>query len=349
MADAVLIVGGYGAVGTVIASTLLQQGEDRLIIAGRNEERAAKLAAELGGRVRWRVLDVTQPVDFDAVFEDVRCVVMCLDLPDNEFARQCLQRGIHYVDISAEYPILSGIMGLHEIAKAGAATAVLSVGLVPGLSNLMARHSLRFIEPIEHFDTAILAGLGEKHGVAGSSWILDHMSDCEGTARFQFRDPYGRKTVYRFAFSDQFTLPQTLPIADAATWLGFDSFLMTHLIGLARLPLLRWLFRQRPVRHLLLSATQRWQFGTDDFVLTTRARGRSGTYQAWLRGKREALATGLVAAEVVRYLIHGQYTAGVFHIEQLFQLEAFTPLLEQHGILFYEHADEYGFAVSALR
>jgi hypothetical protein len=140
--------------------------------------------------------------------------------------------------------------------------------------------------------------------------------------------------VYRFAFSDQYTLTQTLPIAEAATWLGFDSFLMTRLIGLARLPILRRLFRQRTVKQLLLNTTQRWQFGTDDFVLTTRARGKAGIYQAWLRGKREAQVTGLVAAEVVHRIILQQPAAGVFHIEQLFELEDFLSLLEQHGVTF---------------
>jgi hypothetical protein len=248
--------------------------------------------------------------------------------------RQAFQRGIHYVDISAEYPTLSAIVGLDRIARQYGAAAVLSVGLVPGLSNLMARHSLRFVEPVEHFDSAILAGLGEKHGAAGSSWILNHLSDGDEKTRFQFREPYGQKTVYRFAFSDQYTLPQTLPIAEAATWLGFDSFLMTRLIGLARLPVLRRLFRQNRIRQLLLKSTQRWQFGSDEFVLTTRACGAGGSYQAWLRANREVEVTGLVAAEVVQRLLAEPPLAGVYHLEQLFQLEDFLPLLKQHGAAF---------------
>jgi saccharopine dehydrogenase (NAD+, L-lysine forming) len=336
MSDAILIVGGYGTVGTVIASTLAQHHENQLIIAGRNETRAIKLAAELGSGVRWRMLDVTQPLDYEALLADVRYVVMCLDLPDLEFVRQCFQRGIHYIDISAEYPILAAIAELNGIAREHGATAVLSVGLVPGLSNLMARRSLRFMEKIEHFDSAILAGLGEKHGVAGSAWILNHMGDSSGKARFHFREPYGQKTVHRFAFSDQYTLPQTLPIAQAATWLGFDSFFMTQLIGLARLPILRHLFQQNAIKQFLLNTTQRWQFGSDEFVLTTRACGAAGRYQAWLRAKREASVTGLVAAEVVHQMMIEQLPAGVFHIEQLFELEEFLPLLEQHGATFFE-------------
>ncbi len=340
MNDGILIVGGYGAVGQVIAAQLAQNHSDQLIIAGRHEARAAGFAARLGARVRWRVLDVAQPPDYETLLADVGCVVMCLDLPQIEFARQIFQRGINYVDISAEYPVLSALKELDTLARQSGTTAVLSVGLVPGLSNLLARHSLRFIDPIQHFDSALVAGMGEKHGVGGSSWVLRHLGDAAGKARFQFREPYRRKTVYRFAFSDQFTLPQTLPIDTAAAWLAFDSFLTTQLITLARLPLLRRLFRQRPVQKILLNSTQRLQFGSEAFVLTTRACGQAGVYQAWLHGQGEARVTGLVTAEVVRQMLEQPPAAGVFHIEQLFELGTFMPALEQNGVVFADASSQ---------
>lgn len=335
MTDSILIIGGYGAVGAVIASQLAQQHRDQLIVAGRNEARAASFAAKLGPQVHWRVLDVAKPIDYEHALADVRWVVMCLDIPDMEFVRQCFQRGIHYIDVTAEYPILSAIAGLDGVARQHGATATLSVGLVPGVSNLMARHSLRFVEPIKRFDSAVLIGLGEAHGAGATAWILSHFTDARGNTRFHFPEPFGRRTVYRFAFSDQYTLPQTLPIGEAANWLAFDSLLMTQLIGLARLPILRRLFQQRTVTQFILTMTRRWRFGTDEFVLASCACGETGTYQAWLRGKGATRVTGLAAAEVIHRVVTEQPSAGVFHIEQLFQLEDFLPMLEQHGVTFF--------------
>ena len=148
MTDSILIIGGYGAVGAVIASQLAQQHRDQLMIAGRTEARAASFVATLGPQVRWRVMDLAKPIDYDQALADVRWVIMCLDVPQIEFVRQCFQRGIHYVDVTAEYPMISAIAGLDGVARQHGATALLSVGLVPGVSNLMARHSLRFINPI---------------------------------------------------------------------------------------------------------------------------------------------------------------------------------------------------------
>lgn len=334
MEDGILIVGGYGAVGKVVASQLARQYGHQLIIAGRSDARAAELASSLGSSVRWRQLDLADPIDYDTALAQVRLVVMCLDVPDVEFVRRCFQRGIDYVDISAEYPILASISMLDMTARQHGSTAVLSVGLVPGLSNLMARHSLQFVENISRFDSALLGGLGEKHGVGASAWVLSHLGDASETARFQFREPYHEKSVHRFAFADQYTLPQTLPIEAAATWLGFDSFLMTRLIGLARLPALRSLFQRHSIQAFLLNATQRWQIGRDDFVLTTRACGDKGVYQAWLHGKGEARATGLVTTEVIRRLLAQPQATGVFHIEQMFELGEFLAALQQHNITF---------------
>src|SRR5690349_1154892 len=101
-----MIVGGYGAVGSNIASRLAPRFGNRLIIAGRNPGRAAALAESLGQGVRSRVVDITQAAD-DTALEDVGCVVMCLDMPeDSSFVRSCFERGIHYVDVSAEYSVL---------------------------------------------------------------------------------------------------------------------------------------------------------------------------------------------------------------------------------------------------
>ena len=43
----ILILGGYGITGSLIARLLLQESEIRLVLAGRSVEKAAAKAAEL--------------------------------------------------------------------------------------------------------------------------------------------------------------------------------------------------------------------------------------------------------------------------------------------------------------
>ena len=336
MYKSIMVIGGSGTVGKIIVSRLAQDFGSQLIIAGRSEERAIEVATQLQSDVRWRILDISKPLDYSNVLEDVGLVVMCLDVPEIEFVKQCFLRGIHYVDISAEFRILSAISDLEDIAKQGNATAILSVGLVPGLSNLMAQHSLKFINPVKQFDTAVLLGLGEKHGVAATTWVMSHLNDAQGINNFDFHEPFNKKPVYRFAISDQYTLTQTLPIAKAATWLGFDSALMTHiLIGLPRLPLIRQIIRSQFMQNFLLTLSRMWQFGSKDFVLTALAEGQDAIYQMWISGTKESEVTGLVAAEIVTQLIENNKSRpGIFHIEELFEFKDFLPMLQRHNVTF---------------
>ena len=49
--DKILIVGGYGNVGRVIASDLADTFPGRVIVAGRNQQKAQAFAATTNGKV----------------------------------------------------------------------------------------------------------------------------------------------------------------------------------------------------------------------------------------------------------------------------------------------------------
>jgi saccharopine dehydrogenase-like NADP-dependent oxidoreductase len=153
MNDKLLIVGGYGQVG-------------RVIVAGRNYHEAEAFSAATGGNVLPLALNVHGGSANADVLQGVKVVVMCVELPDAEFVENCLRLGVHYVDISASYEWLSQIESLQADAKEGGATAVLSVGLAPGLTNLLARYNKMLVDEIRHLDIFIMLGLGEVHGEA---------------------------------------------------------------------------------------------------------------------------------------------------------------------------------------
>ena len=65
---------------------------------------------------------------------------MCAELDNARVARARLERGIHYLDVSASHRLLTGIEASDGLARDRRATAILSVGLVPGVTNLLARY-----------------------------------------------------------------------------------------------------------------------------------------------------------------------------------------------------------------
>ncbi len=146
----ILIVGGYGEVGGKIAKLLLATYPNRLWIAGRNIEKAKQFCAQLNNMATPIQLDVTKKIDGHQL-ANIALVIMCLEQENTEFAERCLEEGIKYIDISASNSFLQKLELLNPVAVQHNTTAILSVGLAPGLTNLMAMHVAQQFPPWKNF------------------------------------------------------------------------------------------------------------------------------------------------------------------------------------------------------
>ncbi|WP_327582387.1 saccharopine dehydrogenase NADP-binding domain-containing protein [Nonomuraea sp. NBC_00507] len=309
--NSVLILGGYGAVGREAAAALTGYPDTWVIVAGRNPGRARPGPATAAMRV-----DAADPDDLARALDGVTTVLMCAEIDNARVARACLERGIGYVDVSASHGLLAGIQDLDDVARDSGATAALSVGLVPGVTNLLARICAER-SPASEVHIGVLLGSGEQHGPAAIAWTLDGLGALDGSWTMSFPAPYGTRTVHRFPFSDQYTLPATLGVPSARTGLCLDSRLFTGLLAAAGRPAVARLLRRRAVRDLLLKALEKIHLGSDGFAVTVS----SGTAQASFSGRLQSRATGRAAALLIRDL--PAMPPGVRHIEQLVDPVAF--------------------------
>lgn len=298
----VVVLGGYGAVGREVVAGLRGHVPE-IVVAGRDLAKARTVNGAIPMRVDLR-RDGVEGLDADAV-------VMCAETENVRVAEQCLRRGVHYVDVSASYEVLSGIEKLHGLAASAGATAVLSVGLAPGVTNLLAAG-------FGGADTEIgvLLGAGERHGPSAVDWTLDSLGDLGESWRMRFPPPYGVRTVHRFPFSDQYTLPGRV-----RTGLCLDSRALT-----AVLPRLRRFRDAAPLR----AAFRHVHVGGDGFAVAVASGGRVRSFA----GRRQSRATGLAAALVVRRLAGAP--PGVRHIEDVAG-PGFLPELAARGFALGEY------------
>ena len=242
----VVVIGGYGAVGRTVWTELADHVPGRVFAAGRNVKKAETFSQETGGPVWPLKLDIANPSAAKAL-ECARMVVACAEPGDASFAREVLERGIHYVDISASYAYLQQVERLDALARRRGATAVLSVGLSPGLTNLLARHCIDALgDELRKLDIFVLLGVGEAHGEAGVRWTIENLDkrfEVPGVsgAVGSFEEPrktvfpgYGARTAYRFDFADQHILARTLGVEKVATRVCFDPAAAAHLLALAK-------------------------------------------------------------------------------------------------------------------
>ena len=170
----ILIVGGYGQVGRSIAERLARIFPNRVMVAGRNVYKAKATAAELGYGTEGRAVDIFA-ADAAAALSDVSLAIVCLDQSDTGFVEQCLSHGTHYIDISADYAFLSEVEKLDDLAKRNGAAAVLSVGVAPGLTNMLAARARERMERTDRIDIVLEFGLGDHHGPAAVEWMFDNL------------------------------------------------------------------------------------------------------------------------------------------------------------------------------
>ncbi len=356
-APKILIVGGYGSVGYRIAKLLAPDFRARITIAGRNLRKAEDLARTLGHDSQARMIDVNDSRSYTAALEDVGLVIMCLDRTDTAFARACVTRGIHYVDITASLEVIERLSPLHDLAAANNAALVLSVGLTPGLTNLLAKACVGdAAKSLQVIDIHLLFGMGDVHGKAAIEWMVDRMHrpfevrDHRGPRRvFGFQEasmgdfpaPLGSRRTYRFDFSDQHTLPGTLGVPFVSTWSTFNSrSISAYVAFLGRTGVLRW-SRRAAIRRVFVWLFGAFHVGSNQFALSVQGRFSGDAEKAavhWTaKGHAEAHGAAVVAAETARRMLRQPPQGGVFHLDQLFDLEQFQPALAAQEIEVRRH------------
>lgn len=330
----ILVVGGYGHVGGMIAARLAAGGGMAVRVAGRDAGKAAALAARLGCEgVR---VDPGVAATWDAALDGVDTVVACIDQHDTAFVAHVLGRGLAYVDITANDAFLREVEALDAVARAHGGRALLSVGLAPGLTNLLVRACAEAMDTAASARIGVMLGPGDAHGDAAIDWTLRAFALlAPGPLPLEsigFGTPPRPYTALRFGFADQHVVRRTLGLAEARTLLAFAAPLPGGLL----FPLLRRIAGTPALAAVARRAMARIRLGSDRTALAVEVTGTSGgrpaMRRAALEGRREAEITALVAAIAVRHLHRSPPPPGVRHIEQALSVAALAPELAAHGI-----------------
>jgi len=333
MRSQVMVIGGYGHVGQQICLQLSEVYPGQIVAAGRSYEKAEQFSQQTKGRVRPYRLDVSQPLNSDWM-DETKLVIMCLDQEDPSFAETVLRSGIDYIDISAKGVYMEQVAKLDQQHMRG--TALLSVGLAPGLTNLLAAKTASMLSSVDQIDIGIMLGLGDQHGKAAIEWTLDHVhTDYELTEHHQrkrvksftggkqvnFGGELGKRYAYRFPFSDQQTLPSTLHVPSVTTRLCFDSRIATGALAFTRSLGMTSFLTLPKIKERAISMIQSSQVGTDQYAVNVEATGTDGKHAALgIKGHDESQATAQVACAAALHLLSRRFQPGIFHIEELFSL-----------------------------
>lgn len=307
-------MGGYGAVGSKIARLLRDvQPEDRVIIAGRSLEKARRAAEPLG--MEARAVDLSNSAGWAVALTGVDVVIACIDQTSTDFVEMLASRGIAYVDVTAGDDFFRKVEAL-----ALPSPVVLSVGLAPGLSNLLAVRAADALDMVEAVDIGLLMGTGDEHGSAAIAWSTARMFDPEAPRDdrvVDFGAEFGRRTAYFMDFADQHVLARTMGWPSVTTRVTYDSrFLAAALFWTGRT-----FAGNRTMETLVRKISHMPTLGSDKCVLSVTARGSVANAPAertaFFHGRREASVTAAMAVAITQEALASRVGPGVHHAHML--------------------------------
>jgi saccharopine dehydrogenase (NAD+, L-lysine-forming) len=143
----VLVLGGYGVTGAMIARLLLRESDVAVVLAGRTSERARETAARLNdefscSRVSAARADAADKGSLDRAFAGADMVVVASSTSRyaGTVARAALDAGVDYYDIQYSAEKTAALRSLeHAILQAGR-VFITDGGFHPGLPAAMVRH-----------------------------------------------------------------------------------------------------------------------------------------------------------------------------------------------------------------
>lgn len=346
----ILVVGGYGVVGRRIAAQLAPHFPDRVVIAGRDEQRAQALCTQLGYGTRARRIDIDDPASVGLALDGVGTVMTCVAQRELHLLRTSIARGVAYTDIAPRLAFWRGAEEMASEARRTGARVVLGAGMSPGISNMMAARLAKLVDHVDRIETAILLSLGDEYGPDSLHHVLDAVTQpfsvlMNGSRqkavpfsdgqRVVFPEPLGARTAYLFPWSDVVCYPKTLGAQTALGRFAIEpAWIGTLAALLVRAGARTWLKRPgffRGNRRAIDRLKQRYA-GRDQFALVVTVTSGERVVQMSLAGRHQADATAAGAAEIARVLAAGEVTeAGVWLPEQIVSHEHFFEAIAAHG------------------
>jgi len=346
--DKILIVGGYGAVGTIVSKDLAIRFPGKVLIAGRNKHKALAVIGQHNLDALPIELDLNSGSFGDIDFNQVHTAISCIEyLRDDNFIHACIKGGVHYTELATSYEAYQRLINYGEEVEESKICLIPGVGLMPGLSGVFVQNAIAKLQEIRAVESFILLGLGENHGLDAIRWMLKFVNktftlqteEREEQVK-SFADPVEEQLLsenrprkfYRFDFGDQHIIKEVTEVDSAQTRLAFDSRAITWLIAkLRKVGLLNKVSKINP------QSVKRWldmfRFGSEQFAVQTHCYGRFGDEMIFLaEGFNEANATGKIAAYAVALLYESNKKTGIRRFEEVVEFNDFTQYLRENQI-----------------
>ncbi|MBI5115752.1 saccharopine dehydrogenase NADP-binding domain-containing protein [Candidatus Poribacteria bacterium] len=236
----IVVVGGYGDIGSCVVEKLIEFTSHQVTVAGRNLQKARAICSTFKGYVGALQADVENRSTLTAAFENFDLVINCAG-PFFKYganvAIAAIETRTHYIDICDDPDPIPKLFALNDAARRAGVTVVTGMGWNPGISNLAVRLGANLLDEIEHVEMAWVVGSGDAKGLAalkhtlhgvtgevpmfkdGKQVLLPAWDDME---MVEFPAPLGELPEFLFGHPEPLTLPRAIKARNIFTRGGID-------------------------------------------------------------------------------------------------------------------------------
>jgi NAD(P)-dependent dehydrogenase (short-subunit alcohol dehydrogenase family) len=252
----VVILGGYGTFGRLIAERLCAVPEARVTIAGRDPEKGRQAAAALGAD--HRRCDASDPASLRNTLEGAWLVVNAsgpFRTGDYSVPRACIEAGCHYIDLADGRDYVADVVQLDEAARRRGVFVCAGASTTPAVTSALVAELRPGLGPIRSIKVALNAGNKNQAGVSTIATILGYVGRPvrvwrqgrwrlvrgwgEGE-RLDFPAPVGRRRVQVCDVPDLALFPRLFGADDVEFKAGLELTVLNYAVAALA-----------PLRHLL--------------------------------------------------------------------------------------------------
>jgi saccharopine dehydrogenase (NAD+, L-lysine-forming) len=301
MGKTFLILGGYGAAGSLLARYILGETDVQLILAGRNPERAEALANVLndqygGDHVSAMHVDAADPLSLRAAFDRVDLVVVASSTAEyvETVARAVLEARIDYVDLQYSTAKVEALKSMQAQIEEAGCCFITDGGFHPGLPAALVRYAATHFDRLEKADVASVIKIDwsrlsfspatveemvrefqdfQTVYYQDGRWIKTGWADMK---KFDFGLEFGEQPCAAMLLEEMRALPEMIPsLQETGFFVGGFNWFVDYLVLPAGLTALRiWPQKAvKPVGKLLLWGLNRFSKPPYRTILLLEASG----------------------------------------------------------------------------
>lgn len=244
----VVILGGYGSFGSLIAGALADEENFELIVAGRNPVKGQSFADSI--RAGFVQCDISKKDSLNQTISDAFLVINAtgpFKASDYTVPEICIGAGCHYIDLGDGRDYVAGFSRLHGQAHERGVFVCTGASTSPAVTSAAVANLKNNYQNIQSIQIALSAGNKNPAGVSTIASILSYVGSpvriwqdnrwqvAVGWSRgefVEFPNPVGKRRVQLCNVPDLELFPKLFEVEDVIFKAGVELTLFNYVISI---------------------------------------------------------------------------------------------------------------------